>query len=347
MAKIISALVAVLTLGLGGSPGWIVPALAQPCASAPPATSVPADPWPRQVRVANATLLVYQPQVESWEGNTLKFRSAVAVRPAGAKDETFGVIWATVRTQVDKVSHMVALEDLTVTKSNFPTLRDQGASYTSALQSKLAPTERTIALDRLEASLAASGAVKPATFPVNNDPPRVIVSQTPAILVAIDGAPVLQPVPGTRFERVINTRALILREQGESTYYLHVYNGWLFSGTLGGGSWFQPFVFPPGIDQVAASLARHRGHAGRRPDEAPAIARRRRSHDLRERDAHRAHRLQGRARLHHHRGHHAQLGHQYPRRRPAVIRTILAHRALSPSGQSPGPAPPESGAAAA
>jgi hypothetical protein len=120
MAKIISALVAVLTLGLGGSLGWIVPALAQPRASAPPAAGVHTDPWPRQVKVANATLLVYQRQVESWEGNTLKFRSAVAVRPTGAKDE-FGLIWATVRTQVDKVSHMVALEDFTVTKSNFPT----------------------------------------------------------------------------------------------------------------------------------------------------------------------------------------------------------------------------------
>jgi hypothetical protein len=31
---------------------------------------------------------------------------------------------------------------------------------------------------------------------------------------------------------------------------------------------------------------------------------------------------------------------------PAVIRTILAHRALAHSGQSPGPAPPESSAAA-
>ena len=31
---------------------------------------------------------------------------------------------------------------------------------------------------------------------------------------------------------------------------------------------------------------------------------------------------------------------------PAVIRKILAHLALGHSGQSPGPAPPESGAAA-
>ena len=51
MAKIINALVAVLAISLGGSLGWIVPALAQPRPSAPPAAGVPADPWPRQVKV--------------------------------------------------------------------------------------------------------------------------------------------------------------------------------------------------------------------------------------------------------------------------------------------------------
>jgi len=218
-------------------------------------SALPADPWPRQVQVSNATLLVYQPQVESWTGNMLSFRSAVAVRPTSAKDEVFGVVWATARTQVDRVSRIVVLEDFKVTKSNFPTLPDQGASYVAALQARMAPPQRTIALDRLEASLAASGAVKPVTFPVNNDPPRIIVSQTPAILVAIDGPPVLQPVPGSRFDRVINMRALILREAGESTYYLHVYNGWLSASSLE-SSWSQTSVFPPGIEKVAARLAK-------------------------------------------------------------------------------------------
>jgi len=108
------------------------------------------------------------------------------------------VIWATTRTQVDRVSRIVALEDFKVTKSNFPTLPEQGASYVAALQANMAPSERTIALDRLEASLAASGAAKPATFPVNNDPPRIIVSQTPAILITIDGPPMLQSVLGSQ-----------------------------------------------------------------------------------------------------------------------------------------------------
>ena len=131
-------------------------------AGAPPPqrAALPADPWSRQVKVPTATLLVYQPQVESWSGNMLTFRSAVAVRPAGAKDEVFGVIWATARTQVDRVSRIVALEDFKVTRSNFPTLPDQGSTYVAALEAKMMPSERTIALDRLEASLAASGAVK-------------------------------------------------------------------------------------------------------------------------------------------------------------------------------------------
>src|SRR5215510_8722901 len=250
MIKILNVIFVALVVAFAG----VATAQGQKAALAPPAT-MPADPWPRQVKLPTATLLIYQPQVESWTGNVLTFRSAVAVRPVHSKDEIFGVIWATARTQVDRVSRIVALEDFKVTRSNFPTLPDRGSAYITALQAKMAPSERTIALDRLEASLAASGAMKPITFPVNNDPPRIIVSQTPAILVTIDGQPVMRPVRGSRFDRVINTRALILRESGESTYYLHVYNGWLYAGSLE-SSWFQPFVFPPGIDQVAAGLAK-------------------------------------------------------------------------------------------
>ena len=252
MIKTLGVFFVALVVPLAG----VATAQGQKVAPARPAMRA-ADPWPREVKVRTATLLIYQPQVESWTGNVLTFRSAVAVRPVNGKDEIFGVIWATARTQVDRVSRIVALEDFKVTRSNFPTLPDQGASYVAALQAKMAPSERTIALDRLEASLAASGAMKPVTFPVSNDPPRIIVSQTPAILVNIDGPPVLRPVPGSRFDRVINTRALILRESGESAYYLHVYNGWLYAGSLD-SSWFRPSVFPPGLDQVATSLAKSR-----------------------------------------------------------------------------------------
>ncbi len=113
---------------------------------------------------------------------------------------------------------------------------------------------RTITLDRLQASLAASGFAAP-TVAVQNDPPRVIVSTTPAILVPIAGAPVWKPVPGAAsFQRLINTRALMLKSASEPQIFMKVYDGWLMANSLD-GPWTQPFIPPAGIDAVAKQVA--------------------------------------------------------------------------------------------
>ena len=100
---------------------------------------------------------------------------AVALRPTGQKAETFGVIWGTARTDVDRVTRTVELNDLIVSKANFPTLPDKGAQYLPGLRTALASALQTMALDSLEASLAASQTVKPAGHAVRNEPPNVIV----------------------------------------------------------------------------------------------------------------------------------------------------------------------------
>src|SRR5215475_5465683 len=118
----------------------------------PPGTVTPAppnpDPWPRQVQLSNAMLTVYQPQVDSWQGNQLAFRAAVAAKASGANAETFGVVWGSARTEVDRVARRVTLEDLRLTRSNFPTLPDKGAAYLSELQQQFQGTERTIEIGR-------------------------------------------------------------------------------------------------------------------------------------------------------------------------------------------------------
>jgi hypothetical protein len=220
-----------------------------------PASQIPADPWPRVVDLANGQVLVYQPQVNKWEGNRIDFRAALAIKVTGAKEETFGVIFATARTQVDKIARMVVFEDMRIGKIDFPTLPDRGAAYAPELQKEFASKVRTIALDRLQSSLASAG-IKPPTVPVQNNPPQVLVSYSPAILVPIDGAPVIKPVTdNTRFKRVINTRALILQGGIAQKFFIHVYDGWLMSDSLTGG-WEKPFLTPPGIDDVAQQLAK-------------------------------------------------------------------------------------------
>ena len=111
------------------------------------------------------------------------------------------------------------------------------------MQKRFASDLKTISLDRLNASLALAG-IKPPTVAVQNNPPQVLVSYSPAILVPIDGAPVMKPAPNSsRFQRVINTRALILQGGFGNNYYIHVYDGWLSASSLA-GPWSQVFMGP-------------------------------------------------------------------------------------------------------
>src|SRR5262249_30804313 len=169
--------------------------------------------------------------------------------------QTFGVVSGTARTEVDRGSRLVNLEDFSVTEIKFPTLPDNGLSYLSELKRALPSAMATISLNRLEASLTSSPTVKSRPVQVSNTPPAVLVSYGPALLVPIEGQPVVKEIPGTRFERVINTQALIARTRFDKTYYLHVYDGWVSSESLA-GPWSKAAFTPLGLDVAAKQLAK-------------------------------------------------------------------------------------------
>ena len=213
------------------------------------------DPWPRVLDLANAQVLLYQPQVNKFDGNQLDMRAALSLIASGTKEQRFGVMFATARTHIDRVTRIVSLEDIRITRLELPALPDRGASYLAGLQTQLASGANTIALDRFETALAAAD-IKPQPLPVDNTPPRVIVSESVAILVPIDGAPVLKPLAEDgRFQRVINTRALILKGGLGDRFYIHVYDGWLEADSAD-GPWARPLRVPLGIDPLAAKLAK-------------------------------------------------------------------------------------------
>ncbi len=215
-----------------------VPVPAAPQATTAKATvaatsPAPGDPWPRTVTYQGATISVFQPQPESWTGNLLKAYAAVRVQTPGKKDVDYGVIWFTARTEVDKVNRMVTLDDVNLTKQSFPTLPDNGYAYANAFVRDL-PATKTIPLDLLEASLAVTTAAdSQKKYELQNTPPRIIFSTTPAVLALIDGAPVLRPA-ADNLQKVINTRALILFDPAKNTYYLALMDGWVEAPTVEG-----------------------------------------------------------------------------------------------------------------
>ncbi len=221
-------------------------------------TNAPAKAWPREFSLPNAMVLVYQPQVSQWIDDRIDVRFALAIKPKGAAAESFGTVFATARTSVNKSLRTVVFDDFKITKSVFPALPDNGAAYLDALQKQFAASVRSVALDRLKVSPTMTNA-SPPSVAVDNTPPRIVVSNVSAILVPIDGTPVLRPVAGnTRFERVINTRALLLRDTVEKYFYIHVYDGWLQTPALD-LPWTRPFITPPGLDAVARAAMTTRG----------------------------------------------------------------------------------------
>ena len=196
-------------------------------------------PWPREAMEGDRTFTVYQPQIEQWDGTRLHARAAVSVESAASPLQHFGVVWFSARAEVDKVNRLVALADFRVDKVVFPSEPDRAAEYQKVLERRLPREMSRISLDRVQAALAITeaqrgGAAKPQ--PVKNDPPRVIVSTTPALLVLVDGKPVLRQVEGLSMSlhRVVNTWALVLVDQKGGKHYLRAVGRWFEASTLDG-----------------------------------------------------------------------------------------------------------------
>jgi hypothetical protein len=191
--------------------------------------------WPRKFAVGANSVAIYQPQLEEWSGNSLSARAAIAITENQSKQPLYGVLWFTARAEIDKINRLVTLSDFKVKKLNIPMAPDKAAAFDAAFQARAAKQDEVISLDRLLADMAINhAATTSASFEVKNDPPQVLFSTRPAVLVLIDGAPVLRPVKDTSVERIINTRVLLLRDQLSAKFYLRLMDGWMESSSISG-----------------------------------------------------------------------------------------------------------------
>ncbi len=243
---------------LAGSTLWLTPAvLAQGAAPPAAATSqvTDSDAWPREYYSGDATLTVYQPQIDSWTGDKLVARAAVQVTKTSNPNPSFGVIWFSARTEVDKPSRRVTMQNIQIDKGSFPAEPNNEADYLSVIRQGLPPDGQTISLDRLEANMAVTEGRGPQGIvtQTQNNVPVILIATDPAALVLVDGQPALRSTSDASLLRVINTRALILFSQNASTYYLRILGRWATASSLD-GPWAQAKSVPPAVEQVRKGL---------------------------------------------------------------------------------------------
>jgi len=234
-----TAMLIASAIALGqGAPVAVLPAAAAPASSPQDAANGIAQeaPWPRMVKAGTVELRIYEPQLDSWDGVRLAGRAAVQAEIGGSPPQTrYGVVNFEARTLTDKGRRVVSIDSVQFAKVDFPSSSAaQSRSWSDAIARDFAGRSRTIALDRLEAALAIVQQQEPAARqPLRNDPPRILFSSLPAILVSIDGQPRFVAVQGTSLDRVINSRALLLRDR-DNSYYLKVFDGWMTARALEG-----------------------------------------------------------------------------------------------------------------
>ncbi len=85
--------------------------------------AVAKDPWPRHTTTAAGIATIYQPQVDTWKGDKLTFHAAVAFAATDSGTPTFGVVFASARTETDKENRTVTLEDMKLTGAKYPSGR--------------------------------------------------------------------------------------------------------------------------------------------------------------------------------------------------------------------------------
>jgi len=228
------------------SVGWWV-ALAQ-------LPRAPQEPWPRELDSGGNHFVIYQPQVDSWKNNRLEGRSAVTVTEAGQPRPTYGIVALSARTEVDKETRTVTLEDLKVTGATFPADQSRQVYLADLIGRSLPDWPRTVSLDRLLADLwtneAAAGS---QSVQLKNEPPKIIVSSVRSALILIDGEPVFRPVEGAPYTRILNTPALVLFDPAMNRFYLDGVQWWMTATSLK-GPWSVATAPPADLEQVRALM---------------------------------------------------------------------------------------------
>ena len=241
---------------LAGQAG-LAPAYAQTNAGATSGTSSPqpADGgWPRPYTAADgARLVVYQPQVASWENQKLLTAwAAMSYTPAASQTPLLGSIELEADTKVSVAARLVDFSTLRVLRASFPQAsREQSAAAVEAFKTGMPLDQRVIALDRVLAAVDTSS-IRPRNHEgVKGDPPKIFYSTRPAVMVNTDGDPIWSPIKDNELRFAVNTNWDLFEHPPSKALYLRHEKVWLTAPAVD-GPWTAAKTLPASFQKLPA-----------------------------------------------------------------------------------------------
>ena len=226
-------------------------ATAKPAAASPPIVD---GGWPRIYDLpSGGTMLVYQPQVASWEKQKhLVAYSAVSQRTKAGDKPAIGTIKIEADTQVSVPERLVSFKQMKIVEANFQTLqKEQIREITTEIDKAIPDDERIIALDRVLANLDKSQVIPKNVEGVKADPPTIFFSTTAAVIMNLDGEPIWSPIKENDLKFAVNTNWDLFQYTPTSTLYLRNNDTWL-KATDVKGPWSPAGKLPASFSKLPA-----------------------------------------------------------------------------------------------
>ena len=223
--------------------------------------------WPRTLPVDAGMVTIYAPQVDGLDGDVLRYRAALAWRPSADAEPVFGAGWFESKVNIDRDQRIVHPLDLRITNTRFPAgTADVQTGLAAALAQQAPGWNLDFPLDQLDSALQAAQAESEAQQKLNTAPPQIIYRDHPALLVTLDGEPVLRAIENSPYQAVINTPYPLISDGKH--YYLNAAKGVWYRATRATG----PYAYdtkPPAdiVAMVKPDEAGEAGEAGQAPAE--------------------------------------------------------------------------------
>jgi len=176
-----------------------------------------AETWPRELHFSGGSIQIFQPEIDAILPNAVEARAALSIRQNHRSEPLF----AAIRFKADTASqnhNSLYAENIRVVDIRF-SKQDEGEQQQliALVESSLA--DITLELDTRRQARADNSYAEDEDFRrIKADPPRIILSGKPAILVFIDGEPRFEKIENSDLRRVANTPFSIIARQ--SNYYL-------------------------------------------------------------------------------------------------------------------------------
>lgn len=211
-----------------------------------------AGDWPKVINTGDGTQIkVYQPEPESFKGNTLMFRSAISVLEKGTTEPVFGAFWANAKVSTDRDNRTLTINSLDVTSIRIPAIQGQDSIdyIDDALETNFPSAAGPISLDEIVATLNQNQQEAKLSQGISNTPPKVMFVTQPSMLVLIDGEPKLQYNKDLKLEAVVNTPFTIVKSDN-GQFFLYGSKHWYISNSATGPYSYTGGVVPDNIKNV-------------------------------------------------------------------------------------------------